>query len=230
MKTLFRWAFRLLILLVVLFVAGILLVDPVAREMVEYKLSQRTGLEVKINAVRIGLLNPRFTVEGLVIYNRPEFGGSPLLDVPELHVEYDRHALWSRKIHLRLMRLNLAQISVIEGTNGNLNLRSVGKQLSRTGDTTSSSGHSSADYKFEGIDTLNLTTGSGYFKSLKNPAMNQTLTPHMTNEVYLKVNSWNPLLDLLLLRSGVNPLGKGSGRPDDHSDYWTEKLQHLGDK
>ena len=232
MKTLFRWAFRLLILLLVLLIAGILLLNTVAREIFEYKLAQRTGLEVKIRSVDVGLLNPRLTVEGLVVYNRPEFGGSPLLDMPELHAEYDRSALWSQKVHFRLLRVNIAQISVIEDTNGRLNLRLAEKQI-RQSAATDSTGSTSVQYQFKGIDTLNLTLGTGYFRSLKNPKMNETLTPHMTNAVYSKVNSataWDSLLNLVLLNSGYNPLLHDNSPASERSQYRQDKLKELGKK
>jgi hypothetical protein len=233
MKTLFRWAFRLLILLLVLLVAGILLLDPVAKEIFVYKLSQSTGLEVKIRSVDVGLLNPRVTVEGLVVYNRPEFGGAPLLDMPELHAEYDRGALWSQKIHFRLLRVNITQISVIEDTNGRLNLRLAEKQIRKTYSATNSNGQTSVHYQFDGIDTLNLTLGTGYFRSLKNPAMDETLRPHMSNEVYLKVNSptaWDSLLNLVLLKSGYNPLPHDATPASNRFQYWQDKLKELGHK
>jgi hypothetical protein len=231
MKTLFRWAFRLLILLVVLAVAAILLLDTVAREVLESQLTDRTGLEVRIGAVKIGLLNPRLTVERLVVYNRPEFGGSPMIDLPELHAEYDPGALWSRKIHLRLLRVNLAQISVVEATNGRLNLQVVDRRLRQSGGPAASGSHTSGGYEFAGIDTLNLTLGTGYFRSLRNPALNETLTPRMTNEVYLKVNSpaaFDSLLNLVLLKCGYNPLPHGNDPAGERQQYWRDKLSQIG--
>jgi hypothetical protein len=230
MKTLVRWAFRLLILLVVLLVAAVLLLDTVAREVFEYKLEQRTGLEVKVDSVKVGILNPRLTIEGLVVYNRPEFGGSPMIDLPELHAEYDRGALWSHKLHLYLLRVNLREISIIESSNGVLNLTSAQKHIRGTGGGEGSSNHSDDDYKLEPIGTLNLTLGTGIFKSYRNPQFDKILTPHMTNEVYLKVNSFNNLLELVLLKSGINPLDKNTGQTNDPVTYWTEKFQEMGKK
>ena len=229
MKTLVRWAFRLLILLLVLVVAAILLLDTVAREVFEYKLEQRTGLEVKVDAVRVGIINPRLTIEGLVVYNRPEFGGSPMIDLPELHAEYDRGALWSRKLRFYLLRVNLRQISIIENSNGVLNLTTAQKHIKKTGEE-GSSGHSEDDYKLEPVDTLNLTLGTGIFKSYRNPQFDKTLSPRMTNEVYHKVNSFNNLLELVLLKSGVNPLDKNTGQTNDPVTYWTQKFQEMGKK
>src|SRR5260221_13708949 len=114
MKFLFRWLFRLLVLLIVLIVAGVLLLDTIAREVAEYRISNATGLEVKIGKVNVGILNPRVTVENFVLYNTAEFGGSPLLDVPELHMEYVWPTLFSTKLHFRLISLNLPRLNMYE--------------------------------------------------------------------------------------------------------------------
>src|SRR5882724_3148546 len=129
MKFFFRWLFRLLILLIVLLVAGVLLLDTIVREIAEYRLSRLTGLEVKIGSVNVGILDPRITVEHLVLYNNADFGGSPLLDMPELHAEYVRPTLFSSKPHFRLIRFNLARLNIVEDTRGNVNLDVLEKRL-----------------------------------------------------------------------------------------------------
>src|SRR5215218_3075556 len=108
MKFVFRWIFRLFILVLILVIAGILLLDTIAKAVAEYRIKRETGLDVKIGKLEIGILNPKVTIENFVIYNSAEFGGSPLIDMPELHVEYDRPALLSHKLHYKLVRLNLA--------------------------------------------------------------------------------------------------------------------------
>src|SRR5258707_12520217 len=113
MKFLFRWMFRLLVLLIVLIVAGVLLLDTIVREIAEYRISNATGLEAKIGSVDVGILNPRVTVEHFVLYNSAPFGGSPLLHVPELHVEYVCPTLFSTKPHFRPIRLNLARLKTV---------------------------------------------------------------------------------------------------------------------
>jgi uncharacterized protein involved in outer membrane biogenesis len=231
MKMLFRWAFRLLILLVVLLVAAVLLLNTIAREILEYQISNRTGLEAKIGSVDIGLLNPRATVAGLVIYNSPDFGGAPLLDLPEFHVEYDRGALWSGKLHLRLLRLNLAQLNVVEDKNGRLNLQALEKQMNSTGGPVVSSKPSSGGYQFAGIDTLNLTMRGATFQSFKNPAANETLNPDLRNQIFSKVNSpaaFDALVDFILLRSGCDLLGHDSSHANDPWQYWRGKLAEVG--
>jgi uncharacterized protein involved in outer membrane biogenesis len=232
MKTLFRWAFRLLILLVVLLVAGILLLDPVAREVIEYKFSKQTGLEADIRSVDVGILNPRVTLEGIKIYNRTEFGGSPMLEVPELHVEYDRQALRSGKIHLPLVRLNIARLNIVENTNGLTNLKEALGELRKSGGAGGPTNHgASAHYDFTGIDTLNLTFATAEFQSLGDPALNETLSPRVQHQQFTKVNTgaqFSELLNFLLLRSGINPFTPGTNHTDRRWDHWREKLGELG--
>src|SRR4051812_15473543 len=103
MKFVVRWLFRLLVLVIVLVVAAVLLLDTIARAVVEARLRRQTGMEVKVGSVSVGLMSPVLTIENLKLYNTAEFGGSPFLDMPELHVEYDRGALWSRRLHCKLV-------------------------------------------------------------------------------------------------------------------------------
>jgi uncharacterized protein involved in outer membrane biogenesis len=212
MKTLFRWAFRCFILLVILAVAGILLLDTIAREVAETRIKSETGLDVKIGRVRIGLFIPSITVENLVLYNRAEFGGSPLLDLPELHVEYDRQALLARKLHCQFVRLNLAQLNVVEDKNGRTNLDALRRRAQSSG------------FEFAGIDTLNLTLGKATFMRMSHPGQVDELKLDIHNQVLTNIKSAQDLTGVLmvaLLRNGVNLLGnvRGGG-----AQSWIERL------
>ena len=52
-KRLFKWALYLFIILVVLLVAGILLLDTIAKEYLQSRLRAETGMDVKIGKVDI---------------------------------------------------------------------------------------------------------------------------------------------------------------------------------
>jgi uncharacterized protein involved in outer membrane biogenesis len=159
MRRLFRWAFRFVLGLVILgvvgLVAAILLADTIAKEVLVNRLRSRTGLEAKISAVHIGLLSPTLSVEGLKLYNRPEFGGSVCLDMPELHLEYSPSALRSGQFHLTLLRLELAEVSMVVDKSGRNNFERP-KQKNKE---ASSHKRSSGKTKFTGIDVVNLTLG-----------------------------------------------------------------------
>lgn len=233
MKTLFRLAFRLLLLLIVLIVASVLLLDPVAREIAEYQIGHGTGLEVRIGKLDIGLLNPEVTVENLVIYNNADFGGGPLLDMPEFHVEYDRRALFSRRIHCRLVRVKMTSGSIVEDKAGRLNIEALGRRVQKesAGTLTASTNRpSTTGFQFAGVDTLNLTMDKVDLVSLKDPSRTKTLTIDLHNSILTNITSARGLAEIypwIALHNGLDLSTKGSGDPNDPWQYWRGKLDAL---
>jgi hypothetical protein len=125
MKWLFKWCFRLILLLVAVIIALVLSKDAIAKALAEQRIRARTGMDVKIGRFSFGLLSPVVTVENLKLFNRPEFGGTPFLDIPELHVEYDRAALSQRKLHITFMRFNWPSLNVVKNEAQQTNLVSL---------------------------------------------------------------------------------------------------------
>jgi len=227
MKFFFRWLFRLLILLIVLAVAAVLLLDTIVREIAEYRIGNATGLEVKIGKVDVGILNPRVTVEHFVLYNNAQFGGSPLLDVPELHLEYVRPTLFSANPHFRLIRLNLARLNLVEDTRGNVNLDVLEKRLqSSARNRPAPAKPNTAPAQFPRIDTLNLSLGRATYRIMKQPNQVDELRMDIRNQVLTNVVSGDDLAGVvtaILLRNGVNPMGN-SNDPTNHWLYWLGRL------
>jgi AsmA family len=192
MKFLFRWAFRLFILLIILVISGVLLLDTIVKEVTEYRIRRETGLDVKIGKMQVGIFNSKVTIENLIIYNSAEFGGSPLVDMPELHVEYDRDALFSRKLHCKLVRFNLARLNLVEDKNGNLNVAQLQKRLQQTSGNTqpaSTNKTSKGDFQFTGIDTLNLTLGKATVLKMKQPKDVLEIKMDIQNQVLTNVQT-----------------------------------------
>jgi uncharacterized protein involved in outer membrane biogenesis len=146
----------LFVLLIVIAVAGILLLNTVVKQVVEQRLRQQTGMEAKIGQMDVGLLTPTISIENLKLYNTAEFGGSLFLDMPELHVEYDPFAIRRGELHFKLVRLNLASISLIQDKKGRMNIQALERNATKHHDRRKDA---AADVKFTGIDTLNLTLG-----------------------------------------------------------------------
>jgi uncharacterized protein involved in outer membrane biogenesis len=214
-KWIFRWAFRLLILLVILVVAGILLMDTFAREYVEYQIHRQTGMEVKIEKVRIGLLNPQVTIENMVLYNTAAFGGSPFIEMPELHVEYDRDALVSRKLHCKLMRFNLSRINLVEDKSGRRNFDMLQAQVvpPAAKSPNKNSASKTSGMQFAGIDTLNLTLGKVTYLRMKQPDKVDEFKMNVDHQIFTGIKSeqdFSAVLMLALLKSGANVFQTGS--------------------
>jgi uncharacterized protein involved in outer membrane biogenesis len=224
MKFVFRWAFRLFILLLVLVIAGILLLDTIAKAVAEYRIKHKTGLDVKIGRLEIGILNPKVTIENFLLYNSAEFGGSPLIDMPELHVEYDRSALLSHKLHYKLVRLNLAQMNIVENKTGQMNIDLLKKQAQIAGPATATT-QTNANYQFIGIDTLNFTLGKINFMSMKQPAQVEELKMEVRNQVMTNITSEKDLtavLIVIMLKNGINPMS--SGGSSTGLQKWVDRL------
>src|SRR5207247_1814798 len=114
MKKLFKWVFRLLFVLVIVLAILVLFRDTIAKAAAKRQIRNDTGMEVTIGRVDIGLRSPTVTIQNLALMNTADFGASRFLDLPEVHVEYDRTGLLSGKVHLRLLRFNLGEIHVVQ--------------------------------------------------------------------------------------------------------------------
>src|SRR5205809_75308 len=122
MKFLIRWTLRLFIISVVLVVALVLLKDPLLKALTEYRLRSRTGLDVRIGRFEVSLSSPRLVMENFKLYNSAEFGGSPLIEIPELQLECDPTAFAFRRLHLKLLRLHLSEVNIVESRDGRTNI------------------------------------------------------------------------------------------------------------
>jgi uncharacterized protein involved in outer membrane biogenesis len=220
MRRLFRWAFRivlgLIVLAVVAAVAVILLLDTLTKEFIVNRLRSQTGMEVKISSVHVGLLSPTLSVEGLKLYNTPAFGGSVCLDMPELHLEYDPHALRGRRLHVTLLRLELAEVSIVLDKSGRSNFEKL-KQKSKD-----STGHKSSGekLKFTGIDVLNFTPGKLRISNLAS-GRTEEIDFGAKNEILRDVR---PDADLASL--GLTMLSRGNASAKGGADL---DLSHLFD-
>src|ERR1700710_1723236 len=114
MKWLFKWAFRIVALLVIAVVLVLVFKDTVFRMIAEHQIREETGLEVKIGRFSSSLLSPVVSIENLKLYNTPEFGGTEFLIIPELYIELDAGALAQQKLRVKLMRFNLAELDVVK--------------------------------------------------------------------------------------------------------------------
>ncbi|MBI5387691.1 MAG: AsmA family protein [Verrucomicrobia bacterium] len=171
MKRLFRWLFRLVVLLIVLAVALVLLKDILLKAIVERRIREQTGLEVKIAKLEAGLFSPTFLMEDFKLYNPPEFGGSVFLDVPEVRFEYDAGEAVRGRLHFRLLRLNLKELHTVRSQSGRTNLLGLVAQAQRRAPAQPPS-DGGLKLEFGGIDRLYLSFGTVKHTDLQQPRNN----------------------------------------------------------
>src|SRR3984957_21163356 len=106
-KFIFKWLLRLFIGAVVLIVIFFLSLNSILRVVIEHHIRAQTGMDAEIGRFKLGLLEPTIEIQNFKIYNPSNFGGTLFLDIPEIHVEYDRAALAKSELHVTLLRFNL---------------------------------------------------------------------------------------------------------------------------
>lgn len=129
MKKLLKWFSGLVLLLVVLAVVLLLSLDSILRVVAENRIRAQTGMDAEIGEFHVGLLEPVVTIKNFTIHNPPNFGGTPFLNIPEIHIEYDRDALKKNQIHLTLVRFNLGELDIVKNQSGQTNIFAFGLKL-----------------------------------------------------------------------------------------------------
>ena len=207
MKRLLRWVVIVCVLLLVLVAAALVLKDPILRKVTESRIASETGLKTTLGALHVSMRSGTVTVTDFKLLNDPEFGGTCLMHVPEIHLALDAQQASEGKLRFSEVRFNLAQVNIVRATNGTLNLDSLKKKHR---DRQDGSGKKSGrDFEFTGIDRLQLTLGSIQYTDLQNPKLNNQHILGVTNEVINDIKSEEELqahVLRLLLRSALAEL------------------------
>jgi hypothetical protein len=203
MKFIFKWLFRLFLLCVVLVVVFLLSLDPVLRLVAQHNIRAQTGMDAQIGRFHLGLLDPVITIENLRLYNPPSFGGTPFLNIPEIHLEYDRTALKrDSKLHLTLVRFNLSELVIVRNEAGKTNLFELGVALpskESTGAAPLQEFKRKTGLEFEQIDALNVSIGTLKYMDLKEPSHNREQKVGIHDMVIKNVKMPADLAGLVLL-------------------------------
>ena len=181
-----RIAIRLLVgalaLVVILLGIGLLSFDWMVKRAIQSRVNASGMAEVAIGSLDIGLFRPHLQVRDLKVFGQSQFGGVQILDLPELRVEYDREALKRQELQVRLLRIRLNELTLVDGFAGsqtNMFQRLQGYSelvnayTNRLGELTNraelSRGQRVGNLTFGGIDRLELTLGRVRFVDLKDP-------------------------------------------------------------
>ena len=105
-----------------LIVIFFLSLDSILRVVIENRIRAQTGMDAEIGKFTLGLAEPTITIKDFKLFNPPSFGGTPFLNIPEIHVEYDRAALARHEIRVTLLRFNLGELDIVKNEAGQTNL------------------------------------------------------------------------------------------------------------
>ncbi len=160
MKFLARWTFRLVLLALVMAIALVLLKDLLAREIIESAITQSTGLECRISHAEVRLLSPTLLLSDMRLYHPPALGGERLVHLSEAFFEYEPAALSRLEIRLRLVRLHITELTIVDQSPGQSTLDLL-KRVWADIPQRAQNGW----IRFGGLDTLNLNVDRAtYFR------------------------------------------------------------------
>jgi hypothetical protein len=252
-RLLSKWVFYLVILAVVLAVAGILLLDTIAKQVVQSSLRSVTGMDAKIGKMEIGQTTPTVAIEDLKIYNPPQFGGSLFLNMPEIYLDYDRDAIRAHQLHLNLVRINLAEIDIVQDKSGRLNIQGIEEKskAATEGFNTPSSAWTfagassinwylryfgfrgqSSDFTFTGLDTLNVTLQKMRLWSMDSPNRVTEVSFGISNEIFTnltKSSDFERMEVMLAARSSASATSTANA-PIDMQKLLQQLLQPAAKK
>jgi uncharacterized protein involved in outer membrane biogenesis len=198
-KWLFKWLFRLVFLAALLVIILLLSLNSILRVLIEHNIRAQTGMDAEIGRVEVGWTAPTFEIRDLKIYNPPAFGGTPFLDIPEVHIEYDRFALAKKELHLTLVRLDLQELDVVRNRNGDVNVFAVGAAPRLNAGVALPSLKKQTGYDFKGIDALNVSFNKAKFIDLQNRRNDREQTIGLQNCVVPDVKSARDLAGLAVI-------------------------------
>jgi uncharacterized protein involved in outer membrane biogenesis len=210
-----KWVFKIfkwiVFLVIVLIVIAVLSLNTVLKAVTEKRIRDVTGMDAEIGKISIGLLTPTVTLGDFKLYNPPNFGGTPFLDIQELHAEYDRDALRKHELHITLLRLNLTEIDVVKNQSGRTNITAILAAM-HAKQTTDKSNTNNANtvtwltgFRFTGIEVLNVSIGKARLIDLKDQNLNRWLNIGLENQIVKNVKSPTDLAGLgalIWLRGG----------------------------
>ena len=202
MKWLLKWLLRLFLLGVVLVVVLLLSRNSILRAVVEHNVRAQTGMDAEIGRFSCGLVSPTIEIQNLRIYNPPDFGGTLFLDIPEIHVEYDRAALARHELHVTLVRFNLAEVDIVKNEAGQTNILSLGvplPQKNRQPGSVVETLKKRVGLEFTSIDVLNASIGTVKFIDLKDPRNDHSQKIDIQDLPIRNVKSVNDLAGLAVL-------------------------------
>jgi uncharacterized protein involved in outer membrane biogenesis len=183
----------------VLAVIFLLSLNSILRVMIEHNIRAQTGMDAEIGRVEMGWSEPTFEIRDLKIYNPPAFGGTQFLDIPEIHIEYDRVALLKKEMHLTLLRLDLQELDIVRSRKGDINVFTLGKAPKRNAGVSMPSFKKQTGYDFKGIDALNVTFTRAKYIDLQNRHNDREQTIGLQNCVVPQVKSTRDLAGLVFI-------------------------------
>jgi hypothetical protein len=211
-------------LCIVLAVTALLTFDWFIKRAIVEKVRESGLAEAQIGSLDIGIFRERLTIRDVKIFAEPQFGGVQILDLPELHIDYDRSAFSRHELHLKTVRIRLNELALIDGveekpTNMYEMVSSWPARMAAYTNQLASLTNSPAfersqrvgNLKFAGVDRLELSIGKIRFVDMKDPTAERVANLNISRRVLTNLATVPDLVPLavdLVIRTtlGAQPV------------------------
>lgn len=189
------------LLVVILLIVLLIGKNFIAKTAVTSGVKAVTGLEMDIDSMDVGILNTLVGINGMKLYNPPEFSDRVMIDIPEIYVDYDLSAFIKGTAHLEEVRINLKELTVVKDKEGRLNINSL--KVAKKGEKPEKPGErKETEIK---IDLLDLKIGKVIYKDYSRGSEPKILEYNLNlHEKYYNITDLNEMGKLILVKALMN--------------------------
>ena len=196
-----KWLRRILIGLVIVVVGVVLGKNVIARAAVLGGVKMVTGLNAELSSLHVGIRNPVIAMKGFKVLNPSGYPDPVMLELPELYVVYDLSSFLKSRVHLRHLRLHLAEFVVVKRADGQLNLDRITALQQKPAETRPAGKQPAGPVPQLQIDVLELNIGKVVYKDYtRTPVLVQEFPVHI-KERYEHINNPYTLAGLVVTKA-----------------------------
>lgn len=182
---------KFLIVLIILIGVLVLAKNIIAQAVIVNGVKAITGLQLEVRSVNVGMLRT-FRVDQMKLMNPAGFNEKVMAELPEIYADYNIGEFFKGKVHLRELRIDLKELTVITNEKGEVNIKSMKAFLPKQG------GGKPPQVQ---IDNLNLKVGKLIYKGYRSGKPETREFNVNINENFKNITDPNALVSLILVKA-----------------------------
>jgi len=164
-----------------------------------------TGLTLEIASLDVGIFKTAIDIKGLKLHNPAGFKDKLMLDMPQIYVNCDLGAFFRNKVHLRDIKINLAEFVVVKNAKGELNLNSLRVVQDKKQTKKAESKKKETKMPDLKIDLLDFKIGKVIYKDYSNGAEPSIQEFNVNiNERYENISDPYVFISLIIVKALMN--------------------------
>lgn len=112
-------------LIITVLIIGVLSRNELAKHMATSYAKRNLGMQMHIDSLRIGLFDRAIEVKGVKILNPAGFIAADALAINRLYLKYNLASLFSDKIKIPVLSLDIDKVLIVRNEEGDINLKKI---------------------------------------------------------------------------------------------------------